>query len=571
MGKPKLLDQMSKASNINSTLNSTKYITDFSEINRVRTELSELATLNKAISPTGISYSIEGDALKDSLSCNLFAQQQIFETDTKSIYAYVSNYIDDAVSVKKISPTPFEIPSGQLDNAESPAAFSEYFTKDDYCHPDIAYDATGVAGYKYWMVSSILPQYNDTASWEDEDVFVTNENPRTGPWYRIKSLYEDARDDTATGLSLPPHTLETTTGRKHALLPIPAAGDQIEISAPADNGGAELDRVTITLTGLPFKHDPCILIDGGYVYIYLSYHLSYVDRPGGKNKFIVCLRTNDGVSWESVRNDGSALVITEESSRQLFTKDAQGRYNYMHYLYDNGSKSPCVKKYGTGDYELVYGSNFSVRYKGTTPYNFDFSTPYTFQNLGSANHPGLLVSGSDLYLINSEGFYHSTNRGETFTKYDHYPAWIGGIEGYAYKKAMCIGADGKVFLVEAQRQTIPDYRGIVANQFSSTGRSHQLYITEYASLSDLISKATDGLEDSYIDVQITKVNIDEETRYTRFYPYIGNLNSTSVVNSPLQRIKICDFDVEYGDVLMICVTLNSRNGAKIIFGGLEIS
>jgi hypothetical protein len=228
-------------------------------------------------------------------------------------------------------------------------------------------------------------------------------------------------------------------------------------------------------------------------------------------------------------------------------------------------------KYGENDYEFVYGYNFNRRYKGTTPYNFDFTQTYTFQNKGSENHPGLLLDGSTLYLFNSEGLYVSSNRGETFTKYDHPPFWLGGLAGMGYKKAACIGASGKVVLIEAQRQVFPEASTPAVNTFASTGRGHQLYVTTYDSVADLVSKAQNGLVDGYIDVQIVKINYTTGKRSARFYPYISNLNTTSVVNSPLQRIKIADLDVVAGDTLYFFITLNARNGAKIVFGGLEIA
>ena len=565
MAKPKMLDIMNT---VNTSLGETTLITEFTDVNKTRIISSEVGTVERTISPMGLSYALTGSVEKDSLSNNIFAKHNVVKAGSKQIYVYLANFINNTVSVGKLTPTPFTIPSGQFDNADSPVNLTNVFDKDDYCHPNIAYDATGVAGYKYWMIASILPAYNELeATWEDEDLFVSND---AITWERIKSYYEDAKTYTATGLSLPPQILATANARKYAFLPSPSDGEQIEISVPADNGAIALDRLTITLTGLPFKHDPAIFIDGGYVYTYHSFHVPYVDRTGGSSRFLVCVRTNDGINWEIVRTDGSTLILTEATSRQIFTKDAEGKYNYMYYAYNRNNSNPHVLKYGEGDYELVYGYNFTKRYKGTTPYNFDFTQEYSFQDQGSGNHPGLLLDSSTLYLINQDSLYVSANRGETFTKYDHPPMWLGGLAGLSYKKSMCIGPTGKVILVEAQRQITTSALIPEDNRIASTGRSHQLYITEYASVADLVLKAQDGLVDSYIDVQIVKTDFNGK-RLVRFFPYISNNDTTYVVNSPLQRIKLADIDVTENDTLFIYVTLNTRNGSKIIFGGIEIS
>ena len=164
----------------------------------------------------------------------------------------------------------------------------------------------------------------------------------------------------------------------------------------------------------------------------------------------------------------------------------------------------------------------------------------------------------------------STNRGETFTAYSKYPAWVGGIAGYPYKKTLCIGASGKVLLVEAQRQKSNAPTRPAVNSFSYTSDVHQLYMYEYTSVADMVSKAQTGLVDSYVDIQIAKVNLNATKRSLRFYPYQTVLNATSIVNRPLQRIKIADIEVEEGDTLFVYVTLNARNGARIVFGGIDI-
>lgn len=543
-------------------------LTDFKELDTVRGNTSDVGNLTKGLAPLGISYTLSGESNKDSMGNNLYTQHNIVTSGTKEIYINLANFINDKVSVGKLKPMPFTVPSGQLDNEGTLNNWNQQFNNDDLVHPDIAYSATGVAGYKYWMISSIYPSINDgKALWEDEDLFVSNNGK---DWLRVKSLYEGAKSYTAPNISLPPQSLVTDSARKHAFLPVPSVGDTIETSVPADNGAPALDRVSITVQASPWKHDPAILIDNGYVYTYHSFHLPYTDRTGGSNRFLVCIRTNDGINWEVVRTDGSTMPLTEETSRQIFTKDNQGRYNYMYYAYSRNYSNLKVVKYGEGDYELLYGYNFTFRVKGTTPYNFDFSQQYPLKDLGGGNHPAALLDKGNLYIMTNNLLAVSSDRGESFTTYQKYPAWQGGISGYPYKKALCIGEGGKVILADVERQNTNEKSKPNVNGFSATIGVHQMYLYEYPSVADLVSKAQNGLVDGYIDLQLVKVNYKRSSRSTRLYPYITNNATTSIVNNPLQRIKVTDIEVEGGDVLHLYVSLNARNGARIVFGGIEI-
>lgn len=546
-----------------------RFINEFVELNKVRNAVSSVTTVAKDLMPTGMGYVIEGQAGIENASNNLYAQTQSAEKGKKGVYAHLMKFLAGTPTLGTLKPTAFTIPSGQFDNDGTLASYSSRYSKAEYAHPNIAYDGTGVAGFKYWMISSILPANNQgDVVWEDEDLFVSNDAKN---WQRVRSLYESDKSYTTATLRLPPHSLATANARKYAFLPCPASGDTIEISVPADNGAIALDRVNITLTGLPWKHDPAILIDGGYVYTYHSFHLPYVDRDGGKNRFIVCVRTNDGINWEVVRTDGSTMLLTEENSRTIFTKDEQGRYNYMYYAYSRGYSNPEVIKWGENDYEFYYGQNFEFRVKGTKPYNFDFSTTFPIGPSASGNHPGLLKSGSTLYLINNNAVYKSTDRGATLTKLPYYPMWLGGVSGIPYKKALCVGDGGKVILVEAQRFHMQQFSMPAENQFSATNDANFMSLYEFSSVSAFEGFSQNGLVDAYIDVQLCKVNLTSQKREYFMMPALSLKSTTTIVNRPLQRLKVCDMNFEQGDTLHMYVTLNSRNGAKIVFGGIDIS
>lgn len=546
---------------------SSKSVGSFTEMDRGRRTDSNVVKFEKVLAPTGISYSVTTDL--DSGTNNLYAKVTGVQAGTRVISANLMKLVGSTTTLPTLKGYPFTVPSGQLDN---PDTLTEYaanrLNKYNYCHPDIAYDSTGVAGFKYWMVASILPPYsmNDT-QWEDEDVFVSND---AKTWQRVRSLYETDKTYTTAELRLPPHNLAQANARRYGLLPCPASGDTIEISVPADNGAPALDRVNITLTELPWKHDPAILIDGGYVYIYHSYHLPYVDRISGRNRFIVCTRTSNGIDWDVVRSDGSTMRITAENSRTLFTKSADGKYNYLYYAYSRGYSNPTVIKYGAGDYELIYGENYSFRIKGTTPYNFDFSVQHPLRYVGSGNHPMAFYDGtSKTYIINNDSIYESTDRGVSFTKLEHYPAWVGGITGFGYKKSLCIGEGGKVILVDTQRYAVPS---IAPNTLGNTTTlsDNMMFIYEYPSLTDFINKANNGLVDAYVDFHLCKVNAVSNTRVFKVVNAVGIKSTNTNPNNPLQKIDIVSMDFEDGDVLHIYATLTARNGATVRLGGIDI-
>lgn len=539
------------------------FFTNFVQMDSVRTPEITLEKISKNLSPFGLYYSTQSP--NDAGGNILYSQIDNVGTGKRSLYARMATYYNGSTTIGTLKRKDFKVPSGMLDNEGSVTGVVNKF---DYCHPSIAYSPTPIAGYKYWMMASILPGVsNDETTWEDEDLFVSNDGQN---WKRVKSLYEPAKDYHAVGLSLPPHSLATTSARRHGFLPQPTTGGQIEVSAPADNGGSALDREMVTLLR-GFKHDPYIFIDGGYVYTYHAFHVPFGDRTGGANRYIVCVRTSDGVNWEVVRNDGSTMLLTEQNSRQIFTKDAQGRNNFLYYAYQRPYTNLEIVKYGAGDYEMIYGDNFNLRVKGTTPYSFDFSVHYPFYNASSTNHPGLLYHNGMLMVMNNKSLMVSVDRGETFQVKPHYPTWTGGVSNISYKKTLCVGDGGKVILVEAHRMSAQINATGAENQYLQTRRYHQMYIYEFSSVQQMLDYSDNGLKDGYIDVQYSLINYDTGKRESGLIPYIANSSTTTGVNTPMQKIKFTELDFEEGDVLFVFVVLNSRNNAEIRFSGLEIS
>ncbi|WP_026470043.1 pyocin knob domain-containing protein [Alkanindiges illinoisensis] len=565
----RVINKFSTSANSSGALKDAgiKVVSQFIDLNMVREpQMSTVSPIIKGVGPRGASYGVKGTAATDSASNNIYAQFDVLSDSNKAVNVNVIKYVNGERAAGVLHPRAFSVPSGALDNPDS-FAYADKYPKDLSTHPVIAYTATPIAGFNYWMISSTFPPTSESGvKWEDEDMFVSND---AVTWQRIRSVYETDKSYTTATLRLPPQTLVTNNSRKHCFLPSPAVGDVFEVSVPASNGAPALDRQTMTLsTRLPWKHDPYLLIDDGYIYTYHSFNLFFNERNDEKSHFFVCVRTNNGIDWDVVRTDGSTMRLTEATSRQLFTKDDQGRYNYMNYAYNDDRQNPEIVKYGTGDYELVWGRNFTVRYKGTTPYAFDFSTAYPFKDTSSTNHPTLLFKDNILYVITNKAVYQSTDRGATLTVLPKYPMWLGGVQGFGYKKSCCIGAGDKFIVADTQRINAPAFTSGAVNAVNDI---NQVFFYEYPSFTDFLTKANTGLIDAYIDLQVTKVNLNTNSRQVLNIPCISPTASSATGIAALYRLKVADLELKAGDTVYFHVTLNSRSGAEIVFGGIDLT
>ena len=546
----------------------TKLVSEFISTDDVRHPTAVIRPITRKIAPKGVSYALKGAVGTDTAVHTLYAKVEGIQKGKKAVHVNVMNVVNGAITQGKLKNTPFRVPSAQFDNPDSLAIHTDAFSPFDYTHPDIAYSATPIAGFKYWMIASVLASATAEATWEDEDMFVSND---AKTWQRIRSIYESDKPYTTATLRLPPQALTTKDARRHSFLPTPAIGAMYEFSVPATNGAALVDRQVSAVQNASYKHDPAIFIDGGYVYTYHAYNFDFANRPAGYSRFLVCVRTNDGINWDVVRSDGSTMRLTEETSKQIFTKDAQGRYNFMHYFYDEKASNHNVLKYGDGDYEMVYGANYAWRYAGTTPYSFNFDERLPLQDVGSYNHPTILTSGGKTYIVNHKAMYESSDRGVTFTTLPFYPVWTGGVSNIPYKRSMCIGEGGKLIFVDTQRYDMQNSALPVTNGYSSLARANQMFIYEFASLADFVSNATVGMVDSYVDIQMCRVNYETGKRELLTAAAVSITSSQLRYNSPLQRVRVGEMKFSEGDILYVFATLNSRNGGEVIFGGIDIN
>lgn len=560
-------DEMLRLKNAGSASKSVLVTTtQFVELDKARDATSTVTDVTKDIGPLGVNYSVKGGDATDHAANILYSQIMLRDFGKKSVYANVQKYIGEAKAVKSLDKTAFNIPSGSLDN---PNVFStaSAFPLAAYAHPSIKYTATPIAGFKYWMVASMyIPAATlGAVLWEDEDLFVSNDAKE---WQRVRSLYETDKTYTTTALRLPPQNLAKGVSRENAFLPIPPLGSTFEVSVPASGGRPAFERVqaTIDVSG-SWKHDPYLFLDDGYIHVYHTFNLRCSVLGADVARFFVCVRTNNGIDWDVVRNDGSTMRITEQTSRELFTKDSSGRYNYLNYQFGGSRGNPEVVKYGENDYELFYGYNFSLKYAGSTPYNFDFSTPLTVQDVGSSNHPTLLLDSGILYLLANTKVYSSTDRGASWIAYPHYPLWLGGVSGISYKKSCCIGDEGKLIVADAQLIDMPSH---TKNSMYTTS-AYIMSLYEYSSLAQFIDYANTGLVDAYVDILLVTTDIEwGVVRKVNYVPYVGSTSYTIGNSRTLDTIKVADIDFKATETVHAYIALNSRNGARIDFGGIYV-
>ena len=438
------------------------------------------------------------------------------------------------------------------------------FPMDTYAHPSIKYTDTAIAGFKYWMIASAFPPsaYTGGVLWEDEDLFVSNDGKS---WQRVRSMYESDKTYTTATLRLPPHNLVKGVSRENAFLPVPARYDTFEVSVPSSGGQPAIDRgqIQLDLSGA-WKHDPHLYIENGFVYVYHTFNLRSSFIGTDVARFLVLVRTDNGIDWDVVRSDGSTMRLTEESSRQIFTKDSLGRYNYLNYQYGGSRGNPELIKYGENDYELFYGYNFSVKYVGDSPWSFQWD-PVSIHDVGASNHPGIFLSDGSLYMLTNSRVYRSTNRGASWDMFNNYPMWLGGVNGFSYKKSCCVGEGGKFIVADAQLFNMPA-------RTESSIYSDQVYSTslyEYSSFSEYLDFATNGYVDAYVDVLLVTTDMLAGTRKVKFVPYISSTSRTIGNSRTLDTIKIADVELKQGETLHAYVTLNARRNAQINFGGIQ--
>ena len=440
---------------------------------------------------------------------------------------------------------------------------------NQWIHPDMCYASTPVAGYKYWMVDSVFPNGNDRL--EDAELFVGN----TGTdWKRVKGFGETDTDNV--GFKLPEVFWDTSY--PNAFLPIPKSGNTFEFAKQS---------VTETSTVMGYlNHDPAITYHNGYVIAYILFNFGFTDLNDYNHKYIVCLRTNNGSTWEIVRQDGSTMPYNETNAKLIFTK-TNGVRNHHYYrttVNNIGGRdlSPQMVKVSDTEWHMYTREDPSfstpdtgvgvdlVRYSGSTPYTINYASPQIISrdnvNSGRLWHFGMRFYNSKYYLL-TNGFMLSSTDGVYFTSPTH-PFFWRGMSLDLYKPTFVLGHDNKVKIAYGFQHFngvphayAPQIIGLLPRNnliFERIANMGTL-ICEYPSLANIVTRGNTATADAYVDVAVMIISQRTKSTAIHLIPAVRELTE-------LKGIK-----VSYGDEIYAVAYLNTRNGGSLTFGGVAVT
>lgn len=440
---------------------------------------------------------------------------------------------------------------------------------NQWIHPDMCYASTPVAGYKYWMVDSVFPNGDDRR--EDVELFVGN----TGTdWVRVKGFSESDTDNV--GFKLP--EVFWDTNYPNAFLPIPKSGNTFEFAK---------ESVTETSTVMGYlNHDPAITYHNGYVIAYILFNFGFTDLNDYNHKYMVCLRTNNGSTWEIVRQDGSTMPYNKANSKLLFTR-TNGIRNHHYYKTTVGSiasrdLSPQMVKVSNNEFHMYtrddtefttpgtgLGVNL-VRYSGTTPYTINYASPQIISrdDITSGNlwHFGMRFYNGKYYLL-TNGFMLTSTDGIYFTNPTH-PFFWRGMSLDLYKPTFVVGHDNKVKIAYGFQHFggVPHAYapqisgGLLRNNLIFDRIANMGTLTcEYLSLADIESRGANAAIDAYADISVTIISQRTKSSTIHLIPAVRGFTK-------LKNIK-----VSYGDEIYVVAYLNTRNGGSLTFGGVAVT
>jgi hypothetical protein len=245
-----------------------------------------------------LSNTVSGDPLIDHQQTTLIADKLARFAGKASIYVDVNaNYPNNPTvnMLREEGGAPYGIfgAFGRMFGYTNPS---------QWIHPDICYAPEGVGGYKYWMINSNFP--NSDESQEDGNLFVSNDGVN---WTRVRGFLES--DDGGVGFNLP--QIFWKSNYDNGFMSIPTTANTLEFAFETTT---ETKKITSYLA-----HDPAISYHNGYINVYVLYNIGTVNAIV-QHKYVVCYRTNDGVNWEIVQEDGGVIPYNEQNALLVFSR-----------------------------------------------------------------------------------------------------------------------------------------------------------------------------------------------------------------------------------------------------------
>ena len=547
--------------------------TDFSDVGIAKTFTNmslpnaQPITLTKSMLNGVVTRTIMGDIAIDHQQTALIASKLSRFSGTASVYV-------EAKSNYPSNPTPKLLrEKSSVDyNADRGYANGILGKTTDYqfIHPDMCYAPNGVAGYKYWMINSNFANGSDPT--EDTDLFVGNDGLN---WTKVRGNYET----DAGGIPFKNPPVYWNTPYKNAFLPCPIVNESFEFAK---------DTVTETSTIKAYlNHDPAISYHNGYVNIYLIYVVGFVNSYEKDHMYAICVRTNDGVNWEIVREDGTTMPYNDVNARLIFTK-TNGVRNHLRYVYRAGGTAggegfaPQVVKvsdtewyyYAASKYNVTPQTGYSMyvkRYKGSSPYTFDFTKPEILSKNnntgGNLWHFGMRYYNGTFYCM-TMGYVFTSSDGVNFTT-TNYPFFWRGMSADLYKPTFVVGHDGRVKIAYGIQVSlgVPHPYQVQRpknlhndNRISIDAKVVGTLVVDYPSLTDIMNRSNTAVADAYADVIVMSISQSSRNVRVALVPCVRDF---AEIASTL--------DVMFDDEIYTITHLNARNGGKLDFRGIAVT
>lgn len=538
--------------------------TQFTDVGVARTSSNmalpdaEAVGLTKRMTNGFLFNKVTGDASKDHQQTTLIAEKLARFHGKANIYADVKATYPNNPAVTLLRET-----GGATYNHGSSAGYGVLgkTMESQWIHPDMCYAPEGVGGYKYWMINSNFPNGNDRQ--EDANLFVSNDGVN---WTRVRGFNET--DDGGVGFKTP--QIHWTSNYANGFMSIPRGGNSFEFALAST-------IETKTITGY-LDHDPAISYHNGYINFYVLYNLGFVNLSYD-HKYVVCYRTNNGIDWEIVREDGSTMPYNQTNAQLIFTK-TNGVRNHICFKYRAGGVggtdlSPQVVK--VTDTEWYYyartgNSNMNlVRYAGTSPYTFDFNSPQAVSKNnatgGSLWHFGLRYYDGIFYCI-THGFMFTSTDGVNFTT-TPYPFFWRGMSSDIYKPTFVVGHDGKVKMaygIQSHLAVPHSYNPqnpvsiINLNRVQANLKITSTLITQYTSLADIMNRSNSPVEDAYVDIVVMSISQRTKSTQVRLLPCLRSYSE--LLNT---------LDISFDDEVYVVAHMNTRNGGSVEFSGVAVT
>lgn len=501
---------------------------------------------------------VMGDASRDHQQTTLIAEKLARFHGKANIYADVNANYPNNPPVTMLRET-----GGAPYNAGTPGGYGVLGKTMDsqWIHPDMCYAPEGVGGYKYWMINSNFPNGNDRQ--EDANLFVSNDGVN---WTRVRGFSET--NDGGVGFKTP--QIYWNSNYPDGFMSIPRNGNSFEFALASTTE-------TKTITGY-LDHDPAISYHNGYINFYVLYNLGFVNLSYD-HKYVVCYRTNNGMDWEIVREDGSVMPYNEANAKLIFTK-TNGVRNHICFKYKlvgvgATDLSPQVVKVSDNEWYYYARSGTSnmnlVRYAGTSPYTFNWNSPQAVSKNnavgGSLWHFGLRYYDGVFYCM-TNGFMFTSTDGINFTT-TPYPFFWRGMSSDIYKPTFVVGHDGKVKMAygiqchlaapHSYNPQNPAWVGDLNRVQVDLGIISTL-ITQYASLVDIMNRSNSPVEDAYVDIVVMSISQRNKTTQVRLLPCLRSYSE--LLNT---------LDISFDDEVYVVAHMNTRNGGGVEFSGVAVT